>query len=74
MIPAEVANEAGQMGYDGVVEIQRDDGEAVFLLIPPDGARVGLPQYLHYVDGLLMPSTYEESIEILSHAYFEEGE
>lgn len=72
MIPAEVTNEAKVMGFPKVEELVLRSGETIYLLVA-DAAKVGLPQYLHYVDGLLMQSTHAESMALFSEPAYMEG-
>lgn len=73
MIPAEVTKEAKAMGFLTAEELVLRSGETVYLLIS-DAAKVGLPQYLHYVDGLLVQSTHAESMALFDEpAYMDEG-
>ena len=73
MIPAEVSNEANIMGFAGVDEIVLRSGETIYLLIA-GGGKVGVPQYLHYVDGILTQSTHAESMALFDEpAYMDEG-
>lgn len=73
MIPAEVTSEAKIMGFASVEELVLRSGETIYLLVA-DTAKVGLPQYLHYVDGLLMQSTAAESLDLFDEpAYMDEG-
>lgn len=73
MIPEEVRNEAMLMGFTAVEELVLRSGETIYLLVA-DAAKVGLPQYLYYVDGLLMQSTAAESLALFDEpAYMDEG-
>lgn len=73
MIPADVTNEARAMGFANVEELVLRSGETIYLLVA-DAAKVGLPQYLHYVDGLLVQSTHAESMALFDEpAYMDEG-
>lgn len=73
MIPAEVTDEARVMGFAKVEELMMRSGETIYLLVA-DAVKVGLPQYLHYVDGLLMQSTAAESLALFNEpAYMDEG-
>ena len=70
MIPEEVREDAQAAGFKSVEELELASGETVWLLVPNDGAVVGLPVYLHYVNGLLTISTPKESRAILSDPSF----
>ena len=73
MIPAEVTVEAKVTGYVSAEELVLRNGETIYLLIA-DGGKVGVPQYLHYVDGLLMQSTNAESMALFDEpAFMDEG-
>lgn len=73
MIPAEVTDEARVMGFSKVEELVLRSEETIYLLVA-DAAKVGLPQYLHYVDGLLVQSTAAESLALFDEpAYMDEG-
>lgn len=73
MIPAEVTVEAMAMGYASVEELVLRSGETIYLLVS-DAEKVGMPQYLHYVDGLLVQSTAAESLALFDEpAYMDEG-
>ena len=73
MIPAEVTVEAKVTGYVSAEELVLRNGETIYLLIA-DGGKVGVPQYLHYVDGLLMQSTHAESMALFDEpAFMDEG-
>lgn len=73
MIPAEVTTEAKVMGFAGVEELVLRSGEIIYLLVADD-VKIGVPQYLHYVDGLLMQSTHAESMALFNEpAYMDEG-
>lgn len=69
MIPNEVTQEARATGFADVSELVLRSGETVYLL-DAGGGRVGLPMYLHYVDGLLMQSTVEESMALFDEPEF----
>lgn len=62
MIPEEITREAMDAGFDSVEELTLRSGETVYLL-QSEGI-IGLPMYLHYVDGILMLSTREESLAL----------
>lgn len=60
----EAIDEAIAMGYEGAEEITLSSGETVYLLMAGDGAIIGLPTYIHEVDGIVVASTYEESMAL----------
>ena len=74
MIPDEVILEASEMGYVTAEELRLRSGKTVYLLVPEDGAIVGLPQYLHYVDGVLVQSNAKESMALLDEPDYIGGE
>jgi len=72
MIPNDILEYASLMGFDELEEVKLRGGEIVYL-IQQEGA-VGLPMYLHVVDGIVKLSTYEESMELFSEPdYMREG-
>lgn len=73
MVPQEVLDDAVALGF-GTEEMELASGETVWLLVPRGEAKVGLPIYLHYVDGILEASSHDESIALLSDPAFEGGE
>ena len=73
MILAEVTREAKLMGFASVEELVLRSGETIYLLVA-DGGKIGVPQYLHYVDGLLVQSTHAESMALFDEpAFMDEG-
>lgn len=64
MIPEEITKEAMDAGFNSVEELTLMSGETVYLL--QSSGATGLPMYLHYVDGILMLSTREESLALFS--------
>lgn len=72
MIPRDILETADAMGFDGVEEMTLTGGETAYILIG-DG-RIGLPMYLHYVDGAVTLSTYEESMRLLDEPEYIGGD
>lgn len=73
MVPQEVLDDAKALGF-GTEEMELASGETVWLLVPRGEAKVGLPLYLHYVDGILTTSSHAESVALLSDPAFAGGE
>lgn len=68
MIPRDIEAEADAIGADGLEEITLSNGEVVYLL--RFSGKVGLPSYLHYEDGIIVTSTYEQSMALLDEPSF----
>lgn len=64
MIPKDIYEYASALGFDELEEIGLESGETVYL-IQQDGV-VGLPMYLHIVDGIVRLSTHEESMKLFN--------
>lgn len=62
MIPRDIEAEADAMGAEGLEEITLSSGEVVYLM--GFSGKVGLPVYLHYVDGTIVTSTHDESMAL----------
>ena len=65
MIPADVIEFSKDAGASSIEELELVSGEIAYLLVY-DGQMIGLPTYLHYVDGVAMPSTAKESMALFS--------
>jgi hypothetical protein len=73
MIPRDIQAEADAMGAEGLEEITLSSGEVVYLL--RFSGKVGLPAYLHYEDGIIVASTYEQSMALFDEpAYMGDDE
>lgn len=72
MIPRDILETADTMGFDSVEKMTLTDGETVYILIG-DG-KIGLPMYLHHVDGVATLSTYEESMRLLEEPEYIGGD
>lgn len=68
MIPKDIKAEADAMGAEGLEEIILSSGEVVYLL--RFGGKVGLPVYLHYVDGIIVTSTHDESMSLFNESAY----
>ena len=64
MIPSNIREYASLLGFDELDEITLRSGEKVYL-VKTNGV-VGLPMYLHNVDGIVRTSTYEESMRLFN--------
>lgn len=64
MIPSDIREYASLLGFDELDEITLRSGEKVYL-VKAEGI-VGLPMYLHNVDGIVRTSTYEESMRLFN--------
>ncbi len=62
MIPKDIEAEAESVGAESLEEITLSNDEVVYLL--GFSGKVGLPVYLHYEDGIIVTSTYEQSMAL----------
>lgn len=60
------------MGFDSVERIALTSGETAYVLVG-DG-KIGLPMYLHHVDGVVMLSTHDESMRLLDEPEYIGGD
>lgn len=73
MIPKDIEAEAESVGAESLEEITLSNGEVVYLL--GFSGKVGLPVYLHYVDGTIVTSTRDESMALFNEpAYIGDDE
>lgn len=62
MIPKDILEYASLLGFEKLETIKLKSGEEVYLI--QTSGIVGLPMYLHYVDGTVGLSTHDESMAL----------
>ena len=62
MIPKDILEYASLLGFEKLETIKLKSGEEVYLI--QTSGIVGLPMYLHYVDGIVRASTPDESMAL----------
>lgn len=72
MIPKDILEHASLLGFEKLETIKLKSGEEVYL-IQTEGI-VGIPMYLHHVNGIVGLSTYDESMALFNEPEYMKGE